>query len=279
MTLCLFTLFVFFLCLLSFFFLGARVGGNVSNCKSRASAVEVFFRAENGAEMLVCLLKSMRNDETTWKLLKAVHGTHVVSVHWQRLDQHVLRHCSGQTGYLIGDRVIGISHQYRDNPSQFDCHTVADFAGDVTKRLSTTTAGALMHGGHWMEERSVMRKVRAASSGEAEFRGLGTGEVTRQLTKHICREERERADEKKKLVAHFDSMASHMEQQLGASESCNDKMKWLWMRQGIDKIELWTLTNLMRMNLVAGVECLVQQPRAKITGAVRVELLGLRCWC
>ena len=40
------------------------------------------------------------------------------------------------------------------------------------------------------------------------------------------------------LVIYFDSMASHMEQQLGASESCNDKVKWLWMRQGVDKIKI-----------------------------------------
>ena len=78
-----------------------------------------------------------------------------------------------------------------------------------------------------MEERSVTGKVRAASSGESEFHGLGTRQVTRLLTKHICREDREQTNI---LVAYFDSMASHMEQQLGASESCNDKVKkWLWM--------------------------------------------------
>ena len=64
-----------------------------------------------------------------------------------------------------------------------------------------------------------------------------------------------------------------MEQQLLASKSCNVKVKWLWMRQGIDKIELWNdvmwiLTNLTGMNLVVGVECLVQQPREKITGTL-----------
>ena len=118
---------------------------------------------------------------------------------------------------------------------------------------------------HWMEERSVVRKVSAVSSAEAEFHGLGTGEVTRLLTKHICREDREQT---KILVVYFDSMASHMEQQLGASASCNDKVKWLWMRQGIDKIEVWTLTNVMGMNSVAGMECLVQQPEVKITGTI-----------
>ena len=234
---------------------------------------------ENEAELLVGLMKSMRNDETTWKLSKAVFGTQVVIVHWQRLDQHVLQYIAldrldvvfgamllkREGRFLIGHRVIRINHQYRDNPPQFDCYMVAECAGDATKRLSTRTAGALMHGDHWMEERSVMRKVRAASSDEAEFHGLGTGEVTRLLSKHICREDREQT---KILVAYFDSMASHMEQQLGASESCNDKVKWLWMRQGIDKMELWTLTNLIGMHLVAGVECLVQQPREKITGTI-----------
>ena len=59
----------------------------------------VFFHEENEAELLVCLMKSMRNDETIWKLLKAVHGTQVVSVHWPRLDQRgVAIHCSGQNG-------------------------------------------------------------------------------------------------------------------------------------------------------------------------------------
>ena len=42
--------------------------------------------------MLICLSKSMRNDETTWKLLKGVHGTQVVSLHWQRLAQRVLQY-------------------------------------------------------------------------------------------------------------------------------------------------------------------------------------------
>ena len=164
--------------------------------------------------------------------------------------------------YLIGHRVIGINHQYRDNQTQFDCCMVAEWAGDATKPLSTTTAGALMHGDHWMKERSVMRKVRAVSSGESEFHGLGTGAVRRLLTKHSCREDREQT---KTLAVHCDSVASHMKQRLGASTSCNEKVKWLWMRQGIDKMEVWALTTLMGMNSVAGMECLVQQPEVKIT--------------
>ena len=105
-----------------------------------------------------------------------------------------------------------------------------------------------------MEERSVMRKVRAVSSDES-----GTGAVTRLLMKCIRREREQ------KNTFNFDSVASHMAQKLGASESCKDKVKWLWMRQRIDKIALWTLTNLMGINLVAGMECLVQQPKVKIT--------------
>ena len=240
-----------------------RTSRGHGSCIGLSNVSVVFVHGENEAELLVCLMKSMRNDETTWKLLMKVHGTQVVSVHWQRLDQHVLQYIALDrldvafgtmllkrvARDLIGQRVIGINHQYRDNRPQFDCYMVAEWAGDVTNRLSTTTAGALTHGDHWMEERSVMRKVRAASSGEAEFHGLGTREVMRLLTKHICGEDREQT---KILVAYFDSMASHMEQQLGASESCNDKVKWLSMRQGIDKIELWTLTNLMGMNLERG---------------------------
>ena len=162
----------------------------------------VFFHEENEAELLVCLMKSMRNDETTWKLLKVVHEIQVVSVRWQRLDQRVLQYIALDrldvvfgtmflqrvAPYLIGHRVIGINHQYRDNPSQLDCYTVAEWAGDVTKRLSTTTAGALMHVDHWLEERSVMRKVRSVSSGESEFHGLGNGAVTRLFDEiHLLR--------------------------------------------------------------------------------------------
>ena len=48
-----------------------------------------------------------------------------------------------------------------------------------------------------MKERSVLRKVRAVSSGESEFHGLGTGAVTRLLMKYISREERERESRRK----------------------------------------------------------------------------------
>ena len=51
---------------------------------------------------------------------------------------------------LVGHSEITISCPYQKNPSQIDCCTDADWAGDVTTRLSTT-AGALMHGAHWLE--------------------------------------------------------------------------------------------------------------------------------
>ena len=48
--------------------------------------------------------------------------------------------------YLICHRVIGINHQFQNNQPQFDCCTVVEWAGNVTKRLLTTTAGAWMRG-------------------------------------------------------------------------------------------------------------------------------------
>ena len=38
--------------------------------------------------------------------------------------------------------------------------------------------------------------------------------------------------------------------------------------EGVTSERIWKLTNQMGMNLVAGVECLVQQPREKITGTM-----------
>ena len=74
--------------------------------------------------------------------------------------------------YLIGQREVVINYPCQDNPSQFDCNTDADWAGDVTTRLSTT-AGALMHGVRWLEEWSVTQKLRALSSGDSEFYAQG----------------------------------------------------------------------------------------------------------
>ena len=56
----------------------------------------------------------------------------------------------------------------------------------------------------------------------------------------------------------------------GARKHCHVKVNWLWLRQAMNEIELWNdvlwmLMNLTGMNLVAGVVCLVQQPRDKIT--------------
>ena len=47
--------------------------------------------------------------------------------------------------YLVGHREITICYPYQGNPSQIECYTEADWASDVTTRLSTTAA-ALMHG-------------------------------------------------------------------------------------------------------------------------------------
>ena len=103
-----------------------RTSRGHESCNGSSKVSVVFFHGENEAELLVCLMKSMRNDATTWKLLKDVHGTQVVSVHWQRLDQRVLQFWTRLEvvfgtmfwkrveRYLIGHRVIGINHQYRE---------------------------------------------------------------------------------------------------------------------------------------------------------------------
>ena len=40
--------------------------------------------------------------------------------------------------YLVGHREVAMDYPHQDNPSQNDCYTDADWAGDVTTRLSTT---------------------------------------------------------------------------------------------------------------------------------------------
>ena len=101
--------------------------------------------------------------------------------------------------------MFGVCHDVLETNTETTHHSLTatrslSVAGDMTTRLSTTiTAGALMHGDHWLEERSLMRKVRAVSSGESKFHGLGTGAVRRLLMRYICREERER--EQTKILA------------------------------------------------------------------------------
>ena len=183
--------------------------------------------------------------------------------------------------YLVGHREITTSCPYQSNPSQIDCHTDAGWAGDVTTRLSTT-AGALMHGAHWLEGWSVTLKVRALSSRESEFYAQGSGAARGWLLKDICHEAGEPT---KKLVLHCDSVASRgMAQRLGTGKCRHIEVKWLWLQQAMDEKKLATkhistesnvadigtkeltsdrigkLMNLMGMSLVAGVECLVQQP-------------------
>ena len=115
-----------------------------------------------------------------------------------------------------------------------------------------------MHGGHCLVMWSVMREVRDLSSCESEFHGKESG-ADRELTKT--------------LAVHCDAVASGMVQRLGARKHCNVEVKLLWLPQAMVEIELWNdvmwiLMNLMGMNLVAWVECLVQQPREKITGTL-----------
>ena len=102
------------------------------------------------------------------------------------------------------------------------------------------------------------------------------------MMKHICHEA---GGPTKKLVLHCDSVASRgMAELLGAGKCRHIEVKWLWLQQAMDEKKLATkhvstesnvadigtkgltsdrigkLMNLMGMSLVAGVECLVQQP-------------------
>ena len=139
-----------------------------------------------------------------------------------------------------------------------------------------------MYGVHWLEGWSVTQKVRALSSGESEFHAQGSGAARGMLMKHISHEAGEPT---KTLVLHCDSAASRgMAQRLGAGKCRRTEVKWLWLQQVVDEKKLatkhvstesnvadigtkgltsdriWKLMNLMGRSLVAGVECLVQQP-------------------
>ena len=134
--------------------------------------------------------------------------------------------------YLAGHRVIVINCPYQDSPSQINCYTDADWAGDVTTRLSTT-AGALMHGDHWLEGWSVTQKVRALPSGESEFYAQESGAVRGLLMKHICHGAGEPT---KTLVLHCDPVACRgMAQRLGTGKCRHIEVKWLWLQQAMDE--------------------------------------------
>ena len=104
-------------------------------------------------------LKTMRKDETIRKLLKAVHGTPVARLRWQRLARGTL--CEDRRKVPTSVPCVGYT-ETRDS--------LVVFHGDVTTILSTT-AGALMHGGHWPVIWSVLREVRDLSSCVSECHG------------------------------------------------------------------------------------------------------------
>ena len=110
---------------------------------SGACQCEVMFASEP---------KTMRKDETTWKLLKAVHGTQVASLRWQRLARGTL--CEDRWKVPISVPCVAYN-ETKDS--------LVVFHGDVPTILSTT-AGALMNGGHWVVMWSVMREVTDLSS-------------------------------------------------------------------------------------------------------------------
>ena len=93
----------------------------------------VFYHAADEAELFVCLLKSMRKDETIRKLLKTMFGRQVASLRWQRPGRGTL--CEDWWKVLRSVPCVGYSGTE---------HSLVVFHGDVTIR-SSTTAGAMMH--------------------------------------------------------------------------------------------------------------------------------------
>ena len=82
---------------------------------------------------------------------------------------------------------------------------------------------------------SVMREVRDLSSCVSECHGE-SGAVKESLMNYIYRKDREQTET---LAVHCDVVASRMLQRLGARKHCHVVVKWLWLRQAMDEIELW----------------------------------------
>ena len=120
-------------------------------------------------EVLEAKRKIMQTNEAFWKLLKAVHGTQVAILRWQRLARGTL--CEDRRKVPISVPCV-VYNETKDS--------LVVFHGDVTTILSTT-AGALMHGGHWLVMWSVMWKVRDLSSCESESHGQESGAVRESM--------------------------------------------------------------------------------------------------
>ena len=81
--------------------------------------------------------------------MDVVFATKEVRSRTAKADMPALLFLKRLARYLVGRREIAMNYPYQDNPSQIDCNTDADCAGNVATRLSTT-AGTLMHGAHWL---------------------------------------------------------------------------------------------------------------------------------
>ena len=166
--------------------------------------------------------KIMREDATTWKLLKAVHGTQVASLRWQRLARGTL--CEDRWKVTMSVPCIGYN-ETKDS--------LVVFPGDVTIILSTTV-GPLMHGGHWRVMWSLMWEVRDLSSCVSECHGEKSGAVKESLMNYSCRTGK---DQTETCAVHCDAVESRMVERLGTRKHCNVEVKWLWLRQAMDEIE------------------------------------------
>ena len=133
----------------------------------------------------------MRKDEASWKLLKAVHGTQVASLRWQRLARGTL--CEDRWQVPKSVPCVGYN-ETKDS--------LVVFHGDVTTKLST--AGGLMHGGHWLVMWSVMREVRDLSSCVSECHRKDPGAMRESLMNCICRKDNEEMETCGQVVRYND---------------------------------------------------------------------------
>ena len=72
---------------------------------------------------------------------------------------------------------------------------------------------------------------------------------------YICRKDREQTE---KTFSSLRRSGKSYGTTTGCEKHYNVEVKWLWL---LWNDVVWILMNLMGMSLVAGVECIVQQPR------------------
>ena len=86
-----------------------RTSRGHGSCIGLSNVSVVFFHRENEAELLVCLMKSLQHDETTWKLESCTWNAGCECTLAKTGSTCVAIHCSGQTGCGVWYDVIETS--------------------------------------------------------------------------------------------------------------------------------------------------------------------------